>query len=97
MEIFDEGVFEFGFEELSGVGQTKEFKQHRIADEIARRDRQSGDIFCGFFANGLAVLAGEKALIIERADLSIKSVCAPVLAYGLIHIPLTGRGIFYPE
>jgi len=68
-----------------------------VADEVARRVGDGGQIAVGLVAQRLAVFAGEQPFVIEGADLAVEGAGAPVLV-GLPHsCTRCGRGIVHPQ
>ena len=88
LQLRHQRLFQIAFQQRPGMRQAKEFQQHRIAHELARVVAERLQLGARFLFDCGAVLAGQQALVIQRADLPLERARTPVLHGRLVHIPL---------
>jgi hypothetical protein len=89
-------LFQIGFQK-SLVGQVQKVEDIGIAEIIfggQRRWFHLGDFLFRFGLNRRFVLAGQQALVIELADLSLQCADTPMLLNRFLLIPASGVGVF---
>lgn len=97
LQISDDGTFKIALQIVLILGNTQELGNDRVLDELETVCLKFGSFVLHFNNNRLSILRHEKALVIERAYIAIKSAHAPILLDGFFLVPITNGFLVHTE